>query len=102
MRRTILGFFLAAATAVACVACSSATGASLDPAKSNCNTVCEQAHMCLTSSLDVDSCTDSCDNKSSYDTYKSEVSACADCVADKTCNDSASCIGNCLSTVTNF
>jgi hypothetical protein len=99
MRVKILAFFVASA---ASVGCSSASGPSLDPTKSNCSTVCEQAQMCLTMSLDVDSCTDSCDNKSSDDSYKNSVAACADCVAGMTCTDSANCVGNCLATVTNF
>jgi hypothetical protein len=83
-------------------ACSSASGPSLDPDKSNCNTVCEQAQKCINSTLDVDDCTNNCDNKSSDDSYKNSVAACADCVVGKTCTDSTSCISNCLSAVTNF
>lgn len=83
-------------------ACSSATGPSLDPNKSNCNTVCDQAQKCVNPNLDADSCSNQCDQKSSDDSYKNSVSACADCVADKTCTDSASCVDNCLSAVTNF
>jgi hypothetical protein len=99
MRSTFLSLFFLASAAV--VGCSSASGASLDPSKSNCETVCNQAQMCVTPSLNVDNCVDNCDSKSSDDSYKSSVSACADCVQGKTCTDSAMCVDNCLSAVTN-
>ena len=87
---------------ISLTACSSASGPSLDPDKSNCNTVCQQAQTCVAPTLNVENCTNSCDNKSSDDSYKNSVSACADCVEGKTCSDATSCVSNCLSAVTNF
>jgi hypothetical protein len=101
MPAKILSFFMASAM-MGAVACSSAEGASLNPTKENCSTVCEQAQMCVNQSLDVNDCTNQCDDKSSDDSYKNSVAACADCVHEKTCTDSVSCLGNCLSAATNF
>ena len=101
MQRTLISFLMASSVAGA-LACSSAAGPSLNPNKTNCATVCDQAQMCVNQSLDVDNCTNECDDKSSDDSYKNSVAACADCVHDKTCTDSANCVDNCLSAVTNF
>jgi hypothetical protein len=88
--------FVVAMAAVA--ACSSASGPSLDPNRSNCDTVCGKASDCL--GTNASSCSDNCTTKSDNDSsYKSSVAACADCVHDKTCPDVSSCSDNCLSAV---
>jgi hypothetical protein len=100
MHRTILSLLVASSMGV--LACSSSAEPSLNPTKTNCTTVCDQAQMCLNMMLTIDDCISNCDDKSSDDSYKSSVAACADCVNGKSCTDSASCPGNCLSTVTTF
>lgn len=101
MNRIFPLFLAAASIAFSSLACSSAAGPSLDPAHSNCNIVCEQANMCSPTKVDVDSCENDCDSKSSSDdSYKASVTDCATCVNGKTCSDSTNCASNCLSTVT--
>jgi hypothetical protein len=79
-------------------ACASASGPSLDPTRSNCDTVCTKAHDCL--GTDENTCSDNCTSKSGSDSsYKASVAACGDCVVDKTCTEVASCTDNCLSTI---
>jgi hypothetical protein len=83
-------------TGAIAVACSSATGPSLDPTQSN--VVCDQAGQCL--NADSSSCSNNCVTQSNNsESYKNSVAACADCVAGKSCADTASCSGNCLSTI---
>ena len=78
-------------------ACSSSSGPSLDPAKTNCSNVCEKAQECVDKNADVEKCTNDCDSKSSSDNvYKAKVEDCANCVEPKTCSDTASCTGDCL------
>jgi hypothetical protein len=93
---TLLLLVLAAAGPV--VACSSATGPSLDPTQSNCNVICDQAEQCL--NTNGSSCSSNCVTQSNdSESYKNSVAACADCVAGKSCTETASCSGNCLSTL---
>src|ERR1700722_6571129 len=88
---------LFAAAAVA-VACSSATGPSLDPTQSNCNVICDQAGTCL--NANSSNCSSNCVTQSnSSESYKNSVAACAACVAGKSRSETASCSGNCLSTL---
>jgi hypothetical protein len=88
---------LIAAAAVA-VACSSANGPSLDPTQTNCNVICDQAGQCL--NANSSSCSNNCVTQSNdSESYKNSVAACADCVAGKSCADTASCSDNCLSTL---
>jgi hypothetical protein len=81
------------------VACSSASGPSLDPTHTNCNDVCQKAHDCGSSSTNVSSCTDNCVKKSSSTSYKDNVQTCADCVQPKSCSDAAQCVGDCFNLV---
>lgn len=78
-------------------ACSSSSGPSLDPAKTNCSNVCDRARECVNKDADVEKCTNDCDSKSSNDNvYKAKVEECANCVTPKTCSEVSSCVGDCL------
>lgn len=82
---------------LAAIACSSSSGPSLDPAKTNCSNVCEKAQECVDKNANVDKCTSDCENKSDSDNvYKAKVEDCANCVEPKTCSDTPSCAGDCL------
>src|SRR5689334_14631226 len=84
-------------SSVAVAACSSSSGPSLNPAKTNCSNVCEKAQECLNKDADVDKCTNDCDSKSSNDNvYKAKVEDCANCVEPKACSEVSSCAGDCL------
>ncbi len=54
---------LACVLALSAAACSSSSGPSLDPAKSNCKVVCNKAHECIDTSSDADKCATDCDNQ---------------------------------------
>jgi hypothetical protein len=83
--------------ALSITACSSSSGPSLDPAKTNCSNVCQKAHDCISQDTDVAKCTDNCDSKSSNDdVYKAKVGECADCAEPKACSEVSSCTGDCL------
>jgi hypothetical protein len=88
-------FFLAVFLVLA-AACSSSSGPSLTPARTNCSNVCEKAHDCLNPSMDVARCTDDCDRNSSDAVYEAKVGECANCVEPKACTETASCTGDCL------
>ncbi len=81
------------------LACASASGPSLDPARTNCNVVCQKAHDCVNGNSNVDSCTSNCANKSSDTSYKDKVQQCADCVQPKACSQAASCTGDCFNLI---
>jgi hypothetical protein len=78
------------------VGCSSASGPSLDPSKTNCSIVCGKVHDCVDSNADTDSCTNSCDSKSSDNVYKAKVEDCANCAEPRACSEVSSCAGDCL------
>jgi hypothetical protein len=88
---------LAGAVLALIVACSSSSGPSIDPARTNCSNVCQKAHDCVNQNADVVKCTDDCDSKSSADNvYQAKVQNCADCVAPKACSETTSCLDDCL------
>ncbi len=84
----------------AVAACSSSSGPSLDPARSNCETVCNKAHDCGSSTLDEAKCADDCSTKSKNDTsYKDNITQCSDCVNDKECTEAGKCTGDCFNAI---
>ena len=94
MMRSITLF---AAASLLTLACSSSSGPSLDPARSNCNTACTKLHDCVDKNRSIDSCTDDCAKKSDDDTsYKDKIQTCSDCVEPKACSEVGSCTDDCL------
>jgi hypothetical protein len=90
---------LAAFALVAPLACASANGPSLDPARSNCTDVCEKAYECASGATTIQSCTKSCTTKSADATYRDKVALCADCLLPKSCSEAPSCAGGCFALV---
>jgi len=89
--------FLIAGISTLLFACSSSSGPSVDPARTNCTNVCQKAHDCVNPNADVAKCTDDCDSKSSSDNvYQAKVENCANCVEPKACTETSSCLGDCL------
>jgi hypothetical protein len=77
--------------------CSSSSGPSIDPARTNCANVCEKARTCVNQNADVAKCTNDCDSKSSADNvYKAKVESCANCVEPRACSETGTCIDDCL------
>lgn len=88
---------LACVLALSAAGCSSSSGPSLDPAKSNCKVVCNKAHDCINTSSDADKCATDCDGKSDGDTsYKDKIQTCSDCLEPLACGDIAKCGSDCF------
>ncbi|WP_146209572.1 hypothetical protein [Vitiosangium sp. GDMCC 1.1324] len=66
--------------------------------KSDCRVVCERSQECFTSGLDVDSCTDNCQDKSDDNKdHADKAQECADCVSARVCSEVIkSCIDDCF------
>jgi hypothetical protein len=82
--------------------CSSSTGPSLDPQKSNCETACGKLHDCISDSTNTDKCTSDCSSQSDKDdVYKAKVTSCSDCLANNNdCTSAAkTCSDDCLKIV---
>lgn len=89
-----------ATTAALAMGCSSASGPSLNPAKSDCNTACAKNQECVAKDSNVTACTDKCDAKAKNDdVYRAKVKACAECVEPRACSELSTCVDDCLRAV---
>jgi hypothetical protein len=77
--------------------CTSASGPSLDPHKSNCSVVCDKVQGCIDKDIDTDKCVDDCDDKSDDDdVFAAKVKECAECTEPKACTETSVCVDDCL------
>lgn len=82
------------------VGCTSASGPSIDPARSNCNTVCNKIRDCGDANFDTTKCSDDCTSRSDReDVYEAKIKECAECAEPKACSEVNSCAGDCLKTL---
>jgi hypothetical protein len=68
---------------------------------SDCRVVCEKEQECLSADLNIDSCTDTCNEKADDDEdYADKTKECAECVSERVCSETfKSCLDDCFGVI---
>jgi hypothetical protein len=69
--------------------------------KSDCRASCEKKQECVSSNLNVEECSQTCEQKAKEDKeFSSQAKACADCTKGKACSETMKqCLDECISVV---